>query len=162
MADAQDGTPRRRVNKQEYYLELLPLVASRSTCVRRMVAAIITDRDGHVLSTGYNGVPSGIQHCYIYPCAGAKQEAGNTSLCEAVHAEQNAIIQCKDLRNASTMYCSCTPCFVCAKMILNTPIESIYCLERYNDKRALEIMLRRGLGIYLPPNYTERLRSNEL
>lgn len=138
---------------------MLPLVASRSTCIRRMVAAIITDRDGHVLSTGYNGVPSGIEHCYIKPCPGAEQASGNTSLCEAVHAEQNAIIQCRDLRNATTMYCSCTPCFVCAKMILNTPIQSIYCLESYPDKKALEILLRRKISIYVVPDLMNAIKK---
>lgn len=137
---------------------MLPFVASRSTCIRRLVAAIITDKNGHVLSTGYNGVPSGIEHCYLFPCPGAGQESGNTSLCEAVHAEQNAIIQCTDISRAATMYCSCTPCFVCAKMILNTPISAIFAVEKYNDKRALEIMHRRGLQVYVFPELMKPLQ----
>ena len=114
----------------EYYIQMLPLVAARSTCIRREVAAIITDKDGHVLSTGYNGVPSGIPHCIEESCAGAVGAKGDSSLCEAVHAEINALIQCRDLHRATTMYCSCTPCFACAKAILNTPINGIYCIER--------------------------------
>lgn len=131
---------------------MLPFVASRSTCVRRMVAAIITDKDGHILSTGYNGVPSGIDHCYLKPCPGAKQESGNSSLCEAVHAEQNALIQCADISRAAYMYCSATPCFVCAKMILNTPIQAIWAQERYNDPRALDILRRRNIPVYIFPD----------
>jgi dCMP deaminase len=77
---------------------------------------------------------------------------GDSSLCEAVHAEQNAIIQCRDLRHAAVMYCSCTPCFVCAKMILNTPITVIYAIERYDDKKGIEILLRRNMSIYIYPD----------
>ena len=149
MDNAKDGILPRRVDKVAYYLEMLPLVASRATCIRRMVAAIITDKNGHVLSTGYNGVPSGITHCYLSPCPGAKQVSGDSSLCEAVHAEQNAIIQCADITRAHTMYCSCTPCFICAKMILNTPIQVIYAREKYPDDRALEILTRRHVLVFV-------------
>jgi dCMP deaminase len=136
-----------RLDKKDYYLAMLKLVASRSTCARRAVGAIITDKEGHILSTGYNGVPKGFDHCIDTPCSGAKDEAGNTSFCMAVHAEQNALLQCLDLSKAHTIYCSCAPCFVCAKMIANTSIESIICESSYADERGLAILLERGCSI---------------
>lgn len=133
-------TARRHID--QYFVDLLPHVASRSTCVRRAVGAIITNAKHQILATGYNGVPSGVKHCTSEPCPGALSKAGDTTLCEAVHAEQNAILQCRHLDEATTIYCSCTPCFVCMKMLLNTPINRIVAIEQYNDARAIEIWIR--------------------
>lgn len=123
---------------------MLKLVAARSTCIRRKVGAIITDRDGHVLSTGYNGVPKNFDHCIDVPCLGAGSKPGDTSLCMAVHAEQNALLQCADLSRAYAMYCSCTPCFICSKMIANTEIQTVLCVEEYADKTGLTVLLEKG------------------
>ena len=133
-----------RLSKHEYYLAMLKLVAARSTCIRRQVGAIITDKDGHVLSTGYNGVPRDFDHCIDTPCAGADDLPGNTSNCMAIHAEQNALLQCNNLVLANTIYCSCVPCFSCAKMICNTNIDVVICEEDYADKRGRNILLQRG------------------
>ena len=134
----------KRLSKDEYFLEMLKLVAARSTCIRRAVGAIITDEDGHVLSTGYNGVPKGSDHCINNPCAGAADLPGNTSNCLAVHSEQNALLQCSDLPRAHTIYISCIPCFVCAKMICNTGIKKVICVETYADTRGMELLLQSG------------------
>jgi len=140
--------PDPRLTKTEYYLQMLKLVAARSTCVRRAVGAIITDREGRVLSTGYNGVPRNFDHCTEEnPCEGASQEKGNTSLCMAVHAEQNAIIQCSDLNRAYTIYVSCVPCFVCAKMLANTNIEVAVCETDYADTRGKQVLMDAGWNI---------------
>ena len=134
-----------RLNKKEYYLEMLKLVAARSTCIRRAVGAIITDEYGHVLSTGYNGVPRDFDHCTDNPCSGAADLPGNTTNCLAVHAEQNALLQCSKLDRAHTIYCSCVPCFTCAKLLANTDIEVVICVEDYADKRGQNILLERGI-----------------
>jgi dCMP deaminase len=126
---------------------MLQLVAARSTCIRRAVGAIITDKEGHVLSTGYNGVPKDFDHCIDVPCLGASDMPGDTSSCMAVHAEQNALLQCNDLNRAHTIYCSCVPCFVCAKMLANTGIEVIICAEDYADKKGLLVLAERGCYI---------------
>lgn len=136
-----------RPNIKEYFIDMLKLVASRSTCIRRQVGAIITDKEAHVLSTGYNGVPRAFEHCIDVPCRGANDSPGNTLHCEAVHAEQNALLQCINLRDASVMYCNCTPCFVCAKMLANTNIQYIVCIEEYADKRGLDILLKAGITV---------------
>lgn len=122
-----------RLTHDEYYLSLIPLVARRSTCARRAVGAIITDAKFRVLSTGYNGVPSGYPHCTEQPCPGTLDPPGDTRRCFAVHAEQNAIIQCSRLEDARHLFVSCKPCFTCAKMIANTPIKRVIALEDYPD-----------------------------
>lgn len=144
-----------RPTKKGYYLAMLQLVASRSTCIRRAVGCIITDLEGHVLSTGYNGVPSGFDHCVDRPCLGASEAPGNTSHCMAIHAEQNALLQCSDLDRARIMYCSNIPCFVCAKMIANTNIEYIICEQDYADERGKAVLAEKGVmleigGVLLP------------
>lgn len=122
-----------RLGHDAYFLALLDLARLRSTCLRRRVGAVIVDGEHHVLSTGYNGVPSRFIHCTDYPCAGALDPSGDTSRCMAVHAEVNAILQCTRLDLARTLYVSCTPCFSCAKMLVNTPIRRIVTREIYPD-----------------------------
>lgn len=129
-----------RPDLMNYFLQMLDLIASRGTCIRRKVAAIITDQKGHILSTGYNGVPSGVLHCIGNPCPGVVDKPGDSSNCMAIHAEQNALLQCQNLDKAYFMYCSCTPCFTCAKMIANTNIKMIVCKERYADQRGVEVL----------------------
>jgi dCMP deaminase len=128
----------------EYYTSMLKLVASRATCPRRQVGAIITDRENHVLSTGYNGVPSTFKHCTSVPCPGVNDTSGDSSNCLAIHAEANALLQCSDINRAHTIYCTCIPCFTCAKLICNTKIEAVVCLEDYTDHRGLALLAERG------------------
>lgn len=130
-----------RDSKETYFVKMLVDVAARSTCVRRSVGAIITDERGRILSTGYNGPPSGFQHCIQdMPCPGAYDRHGDTSRCMAIHAEQNAMLQCWRLDLAHTIYVSCCPCFVCAKMILNTGIRRVIVLEDYADSEGAKIL----------------------
>jgi dCMP deaminase len=136
-----------RLTKTQYFLSLLDLVAERSTCARRKVGAIITDEDSHILSTGYNGVPKGFEHCIDVPCPGASDEPGNNAHCMAVHAEQNALLQCNYLSRAHTMFVSCVPCFICAKMIANTNIKIIVAKEKYADTRGFDVLISAGIAI---------------
>lgn len=129
-----------RPNTDEYFLQILEIVASRGTCIRRRVAAIIVSEDNHILSTGYNGPPSGFSHCIMVPCKGAEDPPGQTDNCMAVHAEINALIQCNRLDLAYTMYSSTTPCFACAKAICNTNIQRIVCRQRYADTRGIHVL----------------------
>lgn len=129
-----------------YFASMLNLVAGRSTCVRRAVGAIITDGAGHVLATGYNGVPSGVEHCTDVPCGGQNDKSGDFSRCWAVHAEQNALLQCDRLDLARTIYVSCTPCFACAKLIANTSIRRVVVTELYQAaQRSLELFALKGI-----------------
>lgn len=111
----------------------------------------MTDVRGRILSTGYNGPPSGFSHCTtLTPCAGAYDAGGDTQRCLAVHAEQNALLQCWRLDLAHTMYVSVCPCFVCAKLILQTPIQEVVIAGVYpgdNEGQRL-LMERERLWIY--------------
>ena len=135
-----------RLTLDEYFLKMIVMVSSRSTCERRAVGAIITDSAGHVLAMGYNGVPSGTLHCIDHPCPGARDEIGDTRRCLAVHAEQNALLQCQRLDLAHTMYVSCVPCFTCAKMIANTSIKRVVVETTYPGDNEGKTMLE-GKGV---------------
>ena len=149
-----------RPSLDSYFLTMLHFVATRSTCVRRAVGAIIVGDYGiakhQILATGYNGVPRGFDHCNEGTlCLGANDQKGDTSRCMAVHAEQNALMQCRNLEGAHTMYVSCAPCFVCAKMILNTPIKRVVSLESYQESGTVgaSILLRGGVDFVVAENF---------
>lgn len=136
-----------RPSHDAYFLQMLALVASRSTCPRRSVGAILVSDENVVLATGYNGVPRGFDHCTEHPCPGVLDEKGETSRCHAVHAEVNAVLQCSRLGDAATLYVSCTPCFSCAKMIANTGIRRIVVLEEYADRLGLRLLESSGISV---------------
>lgn len=135
-----------RLGHDAYYLELLKLLAARGTCPRRQVAAVLVDERYRVLSTGYNGVPPGFEHCVDVPCPGAGDASGDTRRCYAVHAEVNAVLQCSRLEAARTLYVSCTPCFACAKMLACTSIRRIVCREPYSDLDGLRVLELAGIS----------------
>ena len=128
-----------RPSWNDYFIEMSYYVATRATCTRRQVGAVIV-KEKHILATGYNGAPRGIAHCFDTGClrdklnipSGERQE-----LCVALHAEQNAIIQAAYHGNAiagSEIYCTTHPCSICAKMIINAGITRIYYVEGYPDE----------------------------
>lgn len=139
-----------RLSHDEYYLAMLRLVAARSTCVRRAVGAIITDSNHRVLSTGFNGVPIGFPHCTDVPCPGAEDKSGDNSRCLAVHAEVNAVLQCPVLDRAAILYVSCAPCFSCAKMLCNTKIKRVVCLEPYPGI-GRDLLIQAGIELVIMP-----------
>jgi dCMP deaminase len=136
----------------EYFMDIVTLVARRSTCVRRSVGALLV-KDRRLLSTGYNGAPSGLRHCRDIGCLREKYRVPSGErheLCRGLHAEQNAIIQAAfhgvSVRGA-TLYCTTHPCIICAKMIINAGIERIMIREVYRDTLAAEILDEAGIGI---------------
>jgi dCMP deaminase len=105
---------------------------------------VITDHLNHILSTGYNGVPSGQPHCIDFPCEGIEFPSGyGLDLCKAQHAEVNAIVQCRDLQSANTIYITVSPCMSCMKMIAATNIRKIVTKELYSEE-ALDYWLLIG------------------
>lgn len=121
-----------RPTHDEWFMQIASVVSTRSTCARRAVGAVIVDRDNRILSTGYNGVPHGVLHCISIPCKGAHAPSGQgLDVCQALHAEQNAIARLADVRAAHTMYCTTAPCIGCTKLISATPIERIVAGESY-------------------------------
>ena len=138
-----------RPSHKEYFLSLLPAIASRGTCSRRQVACVITDREHKILATGYNGVPTNFDHCTDHPCLGAKDLPGQTDNCMAVHGEAAALLQCTDLPRAYALYCSNLPCFSCAKLIANTRICQVFAAADYADHRGLEVLLLAGCVVHV-------------
>lgn len=122
-----------RPSIDEYMVSIAKEVATRTTCSRRAVGAVITDHLNHILSTGYNGVPRGQTHCIDSPCQGADMPSGyGLDICKAQHAEVNAIVHCRDLQSATTIYITVSPCMSCLKLIAATNIRRIVAAEIYN------------------------------
>lgn len=127
-----------------YFMEITRLVATRSTCLRRKVGALMV-RDKRILATGYNGVPRGLKHCLEIGCLREKMgipSGQRHELCRGIHAEQNVIIQAATSGvniEGSELYLTHSPCSLCVKMILNASIRRIYYLEGYPDDLAKTI-----------------------
>jgi dCMP deaminase len=132
-----------------YYIAMLPLIASRATCPRRQVAAILVDERGRLVSIGYNGPASGMLHCIDTPCAGAADKSGDTSRCIAIHAEMNALSQAKDSRRTPhTLYCSTDPCFECAKLLITEGIKRVIAASAYTDLRGVNLLNQAGVSVH--------------
>ncbi len=136
----------------EYFMRMAALAASRSTCVRRQVGAVVV-KARMVLSTGYNDTPRGVANCGEGGCARCASDvppgtALDTCLC--LHAEQNAIIQAAYHGVAiagATMYTTHQPCLTCAKMIVNVGIRRIVFAGDYPDPLALEMLQQAGVAL---------------
>jgi len=122
-----------RPTADEYFMAMAMLVATRSTCSRRQVGCVLTDNNNNILATGYNGVARGHPHCNEgHPCPGAYSESGkDLDLCYAIHAEQNALIQCKNLTKVYACFCTTAPCVMCTKLFLNTTLTRMIYVESY-------------------------------
>ena len=139
-----------RPDIDEYFLKIAMVVAERSTCLRHHVGAV-TVKDKQILSTGYNGAPAGTSDCLALGCL--RNELGIPSgtrheTCRAVHAEQNAIIQAA-LHGVSldgaTIYCTHTPCILCAKMLTNAKIARYVSCGKYSDESFLPLFEQAGI-----------------
>lgn len=131
---------------EEYFMEMAALVAKRGTCCRRKVGCVLTDKNKFVLATGYNGRPAGFTHCSEgEPCSAAACPSGiNLEGCEAIHAEQNALLQCKDTQAIDKAYVTLFPCVTCTKLLLNTSCKTIVYAEEYVQPEAVELWERAG------------------
>lgn len=126
-----------RPTKDQYFASMALLASSRSTCPRRSVGCVLVNHRGHVLSTGYNGPASGQPHCIDHPCEGACAAPGTKlDACEALHAEQNALLQCRDVYQIETAYVTASPCITCTKLFLNTSCKRIVYLNEYPHPAA--------------------------
>ncbi|MBA4369855.1 MAG: cytidine deaminase [Desulfobacterium sp.] len=134
-----------RPDWDSYFMAITVLVSKRSTCTRRSVGAVIV-KDKRILSTGYNGAPSGIEHCSEVGCLREKLNVPSGEkheLCRGIHAEQNAIIQAAFHGvsiKGSTLYCTNQPCSICAKMIINAGIKNIFYQEGYADSMSRQML----------------------
>lgn len=132
-----------RPTKPQVFLEMAKVLANLGTCSRRKVGCILTDVHNRVLSTGYNGVAKGQVHCIDKQCPGAVHASGSGTslyLCEAIHAEQNALLQCKDVDAIYNCYVTCSPCIQCVKLLMNTPCRHIYFTEPHShDEKSRQL-----------------------
>ena len=145
-----------RPSLDEYFLEIAFVVSKRATCLRKNVGAVIV-RDKRILSTGYNGAPSGLKHCLEIGCIREQEKIPSGTRhekCRAVHAEQNAIIQAA-IHGVSiagaTLYCTHQPCILCAKMLINSDIKRVVYAISYPDSDSLNFFRDAGVKTeYIP------------
>ncbi len=136
-----DGRP----SWDEYFLTIAELVASRSSCGRRKVGAVLV-RDQRILATGYNGAPRNVRHCREAGCVREKYNVPSGErheLCRGLHAEQNALIQAAVYGTPLadiTVYCTTQPCVLCAKMLINAGVRRIVYRGGYPDALSLELL----------------------
>jgi len=152
-----------RPSWDEYFMRITCEVAQRSTCLRRKVGAVLV-RDRRILATGYNGAPSGIEHCETVGCMRQKHNvpAGERhELCRGLHAEMNALIQAAlfGIPTAeSTIYTTAHPCSLCAKMLINAGVKRVVLLDDYPDELAKQMLAEAKIelqSISMPPRNGE-------
>lgn len=151
-----------RPDIEEYFLKIAAVVAERSTCRRHHVGAVAV-RNKHILSTGYNGAPSGARDCLELGClrdelkipSGTRHE-----ICRGIHAEQNVIIQASlhgvSLED-STIYATHTPCNLCAKMLVNAKIKRLVSFGSYNDDSFIELFREAGIEVDIRKRPSSRI-----
>lgn len=150
----------------EYFINIVELIKTRSTCLRRQVGALIV-KDKRILSTGYNGAPSGCAHCLDIGCLRDQLNVPSGKmheLCRAIHAEQNAIVQAAYSGvsvKGGTMYTTAQPCVLCAKMIINAGIEKIIFKGDYPDELAMKMLREAGVRVvkYEPTHHYDEDRG---
>ena len=134
-----------RPSWDEYFMEIAHLVAKRSTCLRRQVGAVLV-REKRLLATGYNGAPSGMEHCDMTGCLRARlgiPSGERHELCRGIHAEQNVIIQAARhgiSTEGATLFCTISPCFICAKILVQAGVRHVVYGAGYPDEKALEML----------------------
>ncbi len=151
-----------RPHIDEYFLKIASVVAERATCRRHHIGAVAV-RDKHILATGYNGAPSGLKDCLELGCL--RDELGIPSgtrheICRGIHAEQNVIIQASlhgVSLEGSTIYCTHTPCVLCAKMLVNARIKRYISLGRYDDNAFVDLFKEAGIEVDIKKRPSSRI-----
>ncbi|UCG10048.1 MAG: dCMP deaminase family protein [Dehalococcoidia bacterium] len=141
-----------RPDTDEYFLKIALVVAERSTCRRHHVGAVAV-KNKHILATGYNGAPAGLKDCLELGClrnemnipSGTRHE-----ICRGIHAEQNVIIQASlhgVSLEGSTIYCTHTPCNLCAKMLVNAKIGRLVSFGEYDDSAFIDLFQQADIKV---------------
>jgi dCMP deaminase len=156
-----------RLSREAWAMEVARVTARRATCLRRAVGCVLLDADGFILSTGYNGVAAGQPHCnkqtdtardwdqanrvertapvFGHACPGAFAASGtNLDGCHAIHAEQNALLRCPDVRRIHSAYVTASPCMTCVKLLMNTSCQIIVFDEPYPHNAAADLWRSMG------------------
>lgn len=148
---AEDDRP----TKDQLGLLLAQVWSYRGTCARRRVGCVLMDATGKEIGTGYNGPAAGELHCRSFKrdplppslCAGRGLPSGQgLEKCEAIHAEQNALLSCSDVTLIHTCYVTASPCLHCVKMLANTGAWRIVFLEDYAGSDTAQTWWLRKAG----------------
>lgn len=139
-----------RLPIDKYFMDIAFKVAERGTCLRRRVGAIAV-KDKRILATGYNGAPSGLEHCLEIGCIREQMSVPSGErheLCRAVHAEQNVIVQAAKhgiSLEGAYLYCTTFPCSICTKMLINCGIKEIFYVAGYKDELSEKLLNEAGI-----------------
>ena len=155
-----------RISVDEYFLKIAAVVAERSTCRRRSVGAVAV-RDKQILSTGYNGAAAKTKDCLELGCLRDENNIPSGKMheiCRAIHAEQNVIIQ-GSLHGVSlaesTIYCTHTPCILCAKMLVNAKIKRFVSFVEYSDDSFIELFKESGIKFDVLKKPSNKIKALE-
>lgn len=140
----------------EYFIKIADMVGTRGSCDRGRAGCVIT-RDRRIVATGYVGSPVGLPHCDEagHEMHTVTHEDGTTSrhCIRTTHAEQNAICEAARIGislDGGTLYCKMTPCYTCAKMIINAGIKRVVCAQDYHaSERSKEIFAEAKIELIL-------------
>lgn len=138
-----------RIPWDEYWLKIVNDVATRSTCLRRQIGALVV-KNNVIVSTGYNGASRGFPHCLDVGCRRDKLNIASGERheeCVGVHAEQNALLQAGRDAEGATLYVNAYPCKICAKLIINAGIIKVVITGDYSDKEGLKYLKIAGIEI---------------
>lgn len=137
-----------RLGIDDWAFSVLDSYALRGTCVRRQAGAIGLDERNRIIGLGMNGVPRGMPHCIEINCEGAKDLAGDTRRCLAIHAEINMIANSLGPDKIVKVYTSATPCFECGKVLANLPnLKQVISKEHYADGRGTYLLRDAGISV---------------
>lgn len=153
-----------RISWDELFLEMAYILTKRSSCLNSQIGAVLVTQDNDVISTGYNGSPAKLPNCSDLGVCRRREAPGyesgkNLHLCNAVHAEANAILLAAKNGHATKgakLYCTHQPCKECAKQIVNAGIvEVIYAQVYPNNEESIKIMQQGGVRVKHRPHYPE-------
>lgn len=144
----------KRPSWDTYFMNISEEVATRATCLKRQIGAVIV-KNKQIVSTGYNGAPSGMKHASEVGCLRDQLQVPSGThheLCRGLHAEQNAIISAARNGaniNGATLYCTHMPCVICSKMIINAGIKRIVFKGYYPDELAVQMLTESNIDVCL-------------
>lgn len=137
------------IMKREYlfhetYLRIANNIAQLSRARRKKVGSIIVDKNDNIISYGFNGTPKGFDN----NCEHENEDGSLTTKEEVLHAESNAITKVAKSTNSSvdtTLYVTLSPCFQCAKLIVQAGIKEVYYIEQYRDSKGIDFLKECGV-----------------
>lgn len=135
-----------RPSRESTFHHIALIVSERSTCKRANVGAILV-KDKRIISTGYNGAPPRQPHCTHVGC---ERDGDRGGCSRTIHAEANAIAwaaRAGVLTEGAEMYCTHSPCYECAKLLISAGIRTLHFNEYYRDDRGIQLLKNSGVAV---------------